>query len=672
MNQEIDFIEYESYYNTAEELIPLYPGWKDFQPDLDDIFCDLEDSATKWCADHGQDFKALLEIDERKTFVEAIISVTGDDEIQTTNCQTLPPLHFVAAEILSKIKLSDKDTGVSNRKGNYTEGWIILPPNREASFDSVNRRHQNDGVGLALDIPKLRQASAVRKQNALESDLESKFKDLYKFSEWVDPDWLTYDLAQLNLVLATAIFDLRDAATFPFLYGTDGGCGGKPPWDNIDTAISGLFFHKNGKSRNGILGLMDEIALIYKGKLKPKNSVFAQATHYVQTGNSAVYRLHEAKSLLKGMTKSEQVKLLDICKGDDPLPESLVEKSVTIEPENRLIGSVISELRKNGLVMTELDVRLKRLSEEKFFSLLGKKNMGQVKLDTDARKKDLKRVGISLLAELSNGKERNLFHPNIRGIISEYYSSRAHREDVSSLSYAGIIRVFKTSDVISEFKTQSYGLSDEIITGLESNLQTERFLHHTKYVRDFQLEWLENNDLVEIVLQELPPGFGPDDARIARKLLRLEKENTQPFLFCVITEDRAMIYALENIAKLAIVKRYPREEYFRECLFPLRTGVPVRHFDGKHTIKSGCVGKFIRHTNVERFIIVYDFPNIERAAESFGQSYKGMFRYQGGYLKRSTLRNNVGWSETPWSSLSGWKDFQTDIRSFYGPYKPYK
>ena len=79
--------------------------------------------------------------------VNAIISVTGDDEAITTDSIALCFIHFAAAEIISQIKVSEKDTGVSQMKGNYTERWIFLPPNAEADFSDVNRRHIRNVVG---------------------------------------------------------------------------------------------------------------------------------------------------------------------------------------------------------------------------------------------------------------------------------------------------------------------------------------------------------------------------------------------------------------------------------------------------------------------------------------------------------------------------------------------
>ena len=107
-----------------------------------------------------------------------------------------------------------------------------MPPNREASIDAVTRRHKHSGVPIIMDLLKLKQVSAVRKQSVLETDFESKYANLYKLVEWIDEDWISYDYGQLALIFATAIFDFRESQTTPYLFKQEGGCGGFPPWKN--------------------------------------------------------------------------------------------------------------------------------------------------------------------------------------------------------------------------------------------------------------------------------------------------------------------------------------------------------------------------------------------------------------------------------------------------------
>jgi hypothetical protein len=610
----------------------------------------------------------MLKVDQRKTVIEAIISITGDDEILTTDSQSLSPLHFVAGGVLSKIKLSLRDTGISKRKGNYTEGWILLAPNREATFESVNRRHQSDGVGLTLDIPKLKQASAVRKQSRLDNDFESKFVDLYKTSEWVHEYWFTYDICQLNLVLATVVFDLKDAKVFPFLYKTEGGCGGKPPWNNLDTVVSALHKFAGGKARTGILAIMDEASLIQSNKLKPKDSIYMQANHYAQTGNQALNRMVENKLLFSSMSAGEKLNLLNSCKGENPLPDTLMEKSITIEPENKLIGSAISDLRRNGLVMTELDVRLKLISEEKFFSVLGERNMGEVKTSLDFLRSSSKKNGFKLLSEiLPNKNKKEILYENTKKVMNSYFTSRAKRDDITSLSYAGIIRVFKTADVLNEFQTQSYGLGDEILSSLESDLFTNRHLNHAKRVRDFQVDWLENHDLINLINQEVPPGIGPDDARIARKLLSLENENKDiPFLSFVVTNDRAMIESLNAITRNGVI-RFPKETYFSEIYDPnpryrMKKKFLLKHCELNTLMYSSFIEESCKQNGINKYIVLYDFPNLERDIETWQDMSGFKFSNSGGYLKRISIKESGSWSEKPWSHFKQMNDFTVGVK----------
>lgn len=410
---------------------------------------------------------------------------------------------------------------------------------------------------------------------------------------------------------------------------------------------------------------MDESTLIQTNKLSPADSVFVQASHYAQSGNSVLGKMIEASKSLERLTKDEKLMLLDLCKGADPLPSTLINKSVTIEPSNKLIGSAISELRKNGLLMTELDVRLKMLSEDKTVALLGKENMGQFKIRSNERAKNLKHVGFQLLSKLATGKHTFSRVVQERKILNDYYRARAKRTDITSLSYAGVIRIFKTEDVIAEFRQSSMNLSDEIITGLESNLLSDRYLHETKVTRDFQVEWLEQNDLLALIEAGIPPGIGPDDARIARKVLELEAYY-EKLLVVLITDDKSCIEAVTQISQRdgTIIVRMPKLQYYDTCLHGVkRFGIPrLWNFNtAKANMPSAWIEQQITRYNPKHIIVLYDFPNIDRELETYSRNPRGLGKMAGGYLKRKTLQGKVSWAETEWSQFKKWKDFSTEL-----------
>jgi len=160
--------------------------------DAYDLCCideDLESDAQAMCENLKlSDFSVLLNKDKdiKKTILEYILSAVGDDEHTTTESQSMGPLLIVAGPRISKVKLSLKDTGISRTIGNYAEGWILVPPTAESSFESVNRRHLCEGVLFVLDGVKLKLISPVRKMSQLDLDMESKMRKVSETASWVN------------------------------------------------------------------------------------------------------------------------------------------------------------------------------------------------------------------------------------------------------------------------------------------------------------------------------------------------------------------------------------------------------------------------------------------------------------------------------------------------------
>jgi hypothetical protein len=397
----------------------------------------------QWSSKFGYNFDKIFDYSKMTQMIHAIISVTGDDEIITTDDPTLIALHLSVAEIISEIQISVKDTGISRRKGNYTEGWIMLCPASEADFTSVILRHKRDGIPLVFDITKLKTTSAVRKQSTLEMDLVSKVKLLSKAAAWTDTDWFTYDYAQMSLIFSLCIFDFNNARLFPFLHSEEGGCGGQPPWNNVHTSLCTLKYFNKGRSIKSVLALMDECYQVNEFNIKPHEALYINASHSAQAGNEKLSQISNAKRYLKSFDKETRIKILESCKGADSLPVDLLDKSIIVEVQDKLLGDAISELRSNRLIMTELDVQLKQIGLEKFSDLLKDENMGVVRERREKQKEIVKKNGLAQLAKFSQVDEsiQNIEQSAI-SILSRYYSLKTDISNISSFVYAGILRIF--------------------------------------------------------------------------------------------------------------------------------------------------------------------------------------------------------------------------------------
>ena len=93
-------------------------------------------------------------------------------------------------------------------------------------------------------------------------------------------------------------------------------------------------------------------------------------------------------------------KNLEEAKGLSPLPEELLQNSIIVSPKDKLLESVISKMRNNGLIMTKLDVRLKQVGKDKMHDLLENRNMGIICNERKLKKRNIKKNGFTILAKL--------------------------------------------------------------------------------------------------------------------------------------------------------------------------------------------------------------------------------------------------------------------------------
>jgi len=472
-----------------------------------------------------------------------IQSVVGDDEHNTTDSASLGPCLIGFGPMINGVKLSEKDLGISHYVGNYAEGWILTPPTAEASFEAVNRRHARNGVAFTLDPVKLKLLSPVRKQSQLwEQDLESKMSHLAEIAGWTDKSWFTYDYHQMALILANVIFDFEDARSFPYLFKTEGGCGGVPPYGNLDTVYSALHYYTRGKSHRAALGVMIEAVAVNTGQLSPGETFFIRSSHLANMGDRAWVQYESAyRSLLEGneLTAGEIKLLLNSAEGVS-LPDDLLDLSTEVSPDAYTVGSTISQLRKDGYIMSELDVKSAYDAKERELALMGTKPIGVLMREQEEKMATYKGNHLKLLNELSSscgpirdhlkgklGTIPTLPDTHFRDICFGYYRLRAETHATySSFFYTDTVRLFKTDEVEAYLSRAHHQVrQDFALTDSFPNWR-KKFLEENSSERkrkdDIRL-WLDSGPLDRILNEPLPPGIGTDDARIARNIVDVVK-----------------------------------------------------------------------------------------------------------------------------------------------------
>nr|WPR16636.1 MAG: RNA-dependent RNA polymerase [Dracophyllum associated narna-like virus 4] len=559
-----------SIFDTIEELffqMEKLPGTSfqecyDLVPNLDKEL-ELEFERVRIKLGSDLDLYDRIEIDKDRE-LHLIQSVVGDDEQTTTDSASLSPAIIGFGPVINGIRLSWKDTGDSHIVGNYAEGWLLSPPTAEASFEAVNRRHKRNGVPFTLDPVKVKLLSPVRKQSPTwELDLESKMSHLAEIAGWTHRSWFTYDYHQLALLLAPVIFDFEDSVTFPFLFKTEGGCGGAPPYGNLDTVYSAMHHYTRGKSRRAIIGVMEESVGINLGSIKPRESFFLRSSHLANMGDSVWLKYESAYRNLKesgSYTSAEANALLESTEGT-ALPGDISDFGTEINPDSYVVGSAISALRQDGYLMSELDVKVLLDAKAREEAVFGEKPIGQLMLEQQEQQVAFRSNHLKTLSELSaaNGPirdhlyDRKMMLPDdpgevFRNIAYTYYRMRTESyATYSSFFYTDTIRLFKTSE-ISDYLGRSGNRvrADMALTESFPKWRKE-FLEENfeeRKRRDRLSTWFDSAPLGELLARPLPDGVGTDDSRVARAVVDVVKDhntdNLDAFIVVLFSGDRQL------------------------------------------------------------------------------------------------------------------------------------
>jgi hypothetical protein len=672
----------------------------------------------------GESYESLLKREENTGRKQYISSVVGDDEVNTSNSLLYSVMIAIAGIEISNIKVSWKDTGISRTVANFAEGWILSPPSSEASFEACSRRHRGNGVAWVLDVPKLKYISPVRKQSQFELDLESKYIHLSKVARWTHRKWFTYDFHQMALILANCIFDFVGGRTFPFLYPEEGGCGGAPPYGNLETAASHLYRFNRGRSSNAVLGVMDETVRIHHGQLAPKDGLFVKASHLAQMGDKKWQNFTFAyKSVLKTGSYS-RAELRDLLRGEvqSNLPPDILDFATEVLPTDPVMGSAISQLRREGFLLTELDVKLILENRRRQDAIGGVTPLRDVIKDIEEQARQFKANHWKVLTELSKGIKANGLYTiaplnwsedlsnraaPLWNILGSYYDLRSSQtEQFTSFQYSDTIRVFKRSDIERYIRKTPSLLRKDIaqmidLPGIVRNFETG--IPQDKDRKKAIFDWLEGDDLSTLLLKPLPAGVGPDDARIYRSFsIRVNDPNIRSFntiIGILVSSDRALCRRLgtyfrhEFKDRVVIFLSIGSRTYASLCVKMLHeeisrkdNGNLVKNRLGKPpdlSIFNYLVGEetpvpqefeeqimsYARGRD-SRVLIEFDYPNVERYLERtrFEKSSNTLLELQGGFLDRRTLNSlpdTFCWSALPLSKIMDWPDFDKSEQKRY-------
>jgi len=702
-NISVTFFDYleETVGKCADQYSSSFEGHYDSIPWLDrELEVCFEETRIKLGSDLTLDDCIIL---DKGRDLHLLQSVVGDDEHNTTDSYALGPCIIGFGPKINGIKNSWKDTGISHIVGNYAEGWILSPPSAEASFEVVNRRHARNGVPFTLDPVKMKLLSPVRKQSPTwELDLESKIAHLAEIAAWADKSWFTYDYHQMTLILANVIFDFEDARSFPFLYKTEGGSGGCPPYGNLETVYSAMHYYTRGKSRRALVGVMEEAVAVNTGNLSPKDTFFLRSSHLANMGDNIWLKYESAyRSLMKtgSLTASETNDLLAVTEGST-LPPEILAFGTEINPDSYVVGSAISQLRKDGLLMSEIDVKVALDAKTRELAVMGDKPIGILNTEISDSQVAFKSNHLKILSELSISSpgiqehlnSRRLLIPELpddafRDVLFSYYRLRSESHATySSFFYTDTVRVFKTAEIADYLNRSASGIRADIS-------KTESFPEswRTKFLeenseeakrRERITDWINSKPLGDLLSKPLPSGIGTDDARIARSVIEAIQSNSLEGLDAVaivlFSGDRQlarttallcrpylriplMMYSIDKSAYLAICldglaewSDLKSRGHKAAGILPSirRGGQAISYYNyllkrnwylPDHAISqmmdlSGCLGPRGKYSILAH--VEYDYPNMERGLDllKYQPNTNTVQEYGGGFLERRTLQ----------------------------------
>jgi hypothetical protein len=635
------------------------------------------------------DFKILLAEDRKVPgfIFQHITSVVGDDEITTTDSKSYGPVSMIAGEVLSGIKLSRRDCGLSNSLGNYAEGWILMPITIMSDFHSVQKYNSGRGVPVVLDPIKLKQLSAVRKQSELDVEFTSKYGRLNESVGWVNNHWFTYSYHQVALIFATCIFDFRSSDRFPYLYKEEGGVGGEIPFDNIDSAMSALFHFNRGKSARSIVGAMREATDIQRNNMEPSRSVFLKASYLAQIGGKTWDRFESVyRTLASTMNKEEVLNLLSLVKDEEPLPEELNRKGIILEPKDALTGVAVSHLRNDGLILTDMDVKIMIASQVRTKALLGTRPYELVLKDLEDEKTNIKSNPYTALSKLYSIKDNFVVveREAILRTLRSYYQMKKDGKYHTSFSYADHIKLFKAQDVKDVLQKENKNIRTQIISSMaisKSLPWNEEVFHNIKEM-NWKMKWLAEGDFTEKINGPIPDGIGPDDSRVVRNILEICEGNNEPFYIMLFTGDTQLILNVTTLLKRRTNKQWaiiviPPYLYMRLCLRTLENET-VGNINNQLYISfynyitedfkmfpASILENARRLFNgVPKWYRVVDFPNIERSLINcrvkrdpitYSLTIEQKIR---GFLNKESIRENKHpWPTREWEVFKKSSDF---------------
>jgi hypothetical protein len=350
----------------------------------------------------------------------------------------------------------------------------------------------------------------------------------------------------MSYLLGSLVLDWTGDELFPFLYGEDMGCGGLPPWGNLETARLSAYHFRRGKVKESVIGIMEEAISVFMGVMPHEEMIFMTAARAAMVDKGSAKKALEPVLAMReeGLNRIGISDLVSALRGD-PLEQKFVDIAFEVDARDSITGSILASARRRGLIMTELDLRLLLATHERNKLLLGNTPVKEVLAEYEGIEQNLRKKGLNLIRgimtnfEYFDKRAQERLKPNVGWeILPQYYRTRKGYFAIdSSLSYGGMMRIFRKEDVRT-LMNQYENIGNAIIRPYQKALEQSYFpVFDDEKVNYNQLKtWLSSVRMGE-PFTNIPEGFTTGDTIILNEIV-----NGGPgILYLAVTDDKDLI-----------------------------------------------------------------------------------------------------------------------------------
>jgi hypothetical protein len=353
-----------------------------------------------------------------------ISAEVGDDEETASNSKAFIGFQQVNQELLG-MKVSETDTSINYRFGNFAEDLIILPDGYGQTYLNTRNTSSSDAMSF-IDIPKIRLAIDIRPMRMDHSATnDGKASMVGSRMSWIPLNGPFRGVYEAFNLFQDLNLGLHRDKKFPYLPSSLGGYGKELPFRNVKNLERFMKAYKQGSHSELIRNIVNR-TIDYIGKLtddrKPAKDPLL--SHIVRF-QSSFHDWIKGKSIYAPVTwldvppevaKYRVGKLGESALKDEIFGRLLAEKEVISEQQLE-IAVEHNELCK-ALLKTETIPEFKKIRDEarmrwNSFSIFSLENYGMIKelsLDTSFSKRPLRDIDVSYFTTLVKEMRYNLRH----------------------------------------------------------------------------------------------------------------------------------------------------------------------------------------------------------------------------------------------------------------------